>query len=146
MDPFARKMLLGTVAFGSAMALMAGALWVVYAHTHPRCSDQVLAQLDSPDGKWTAALMERRCGEDAPFLLHVNLRPQGDALKLGFFSGRADEGEVFVVEEDTQRVTPTLQWTTPEELAIRCSGCRTALVRKQDERWRSVGLRYRLQP
>jgi hypothetical protein len=146
MDPFARKMLLGAVAFGSAMALMAGALWAVYIHAHPRCSDRVLAQVDSPDDKRTAALMERRCGEEAPFFLHVNLRPAGEALRLGFFSGRAEEGEVFLVEEDTTRVMPVLQWTAPDELTIQCSGCRAALVHKRDERWSSVRLTYQIQP
>src|SRR5215467_3707711 len=132
MDPFAKKMIFGAMAFGSAMALMAGALWVVYVHAHPRCSDRVLAQTDSPDGKWIVALMERRCGEDAPFLLHVNLRPASEALRWGFFSGRAEEGEVFVVEEETQRVRPALEWTAPDKLTIQCSGCRAALVRKRD--------------
>src|SRR5215471_21028511 len=110
MDPFARKMILGSLAFGSAMALMAGALWVVYVHAHPRCLDRVLAQAESPDGNWTAALLERRCGEEAPFFLHVNLRPANQALRFGFFSGRAEEGEVFDVEEETQRVRPALEW------------------------------------
>jgi hypothetical protein len=146
LDPFARKMLLGAVAFGSAMALMAGALWVVYIHAHPRCSDHVLAQTDSADDKWTAALMERRCGEEAPFLLHVNLRPAGEALRLGFFSGRAEEGEVFLLEEDTRRVMPMLQWTAPDELTIQCSGCRAALVHKRDERWGGVKVRYQMGP
>jgi hypothetical protein len=144
MDPFAKKMLLGSLAFGSAMALMAGALWVVYLHAHPHCSDRVLAQADSPDDKWTAVLMERRCGEEAPFLLHVNLHPAGEALRLGFFSGRAEEGEVFLLEEDTRRVTPTLQWTAPDELTMQCSGCRAALVRKRDERWGGVRVRYQM--
>jgi hypothetical protein len=145
-DPFAKKMLLGTVAFGSAMAVMAGALWMVYVHTHPPCSDRVLAHADSPGGKWTAALMERRCGEEAPFLLHVNLRPAGEALRLGVFSGRAEEGEVFLLEEDTGRLTPAVQWTAPDELTIQCSGCRATLVRKRDDRWSSVRLRYLIQP
>lgn len=134
------------MAFGSAMALMAGALSVVYMHTHPLCADQVLAQADDPGGKWTATLMERRCGEDAPFLLHVNLRPAGEALRLGFFSGRAEEGEVFLIEEDTQRATPALQWTAPDELTIQCSRCRATLARKRDERWRGVKVGYRIQP
>jgi hypothetical protein len=139
-------MLLGAVAFGSAMALMAGALTVVYVHAHPRCSDRLLAQTDSPDGQWTAALLERRCGEDAPFLIHVNLRPAGEPLRFGFFSGRAGEGEVFLTEEDAPRITATLEWTAADELTIQCSRCRAGLLRKSDGRWRSVRLRYSMLP
>jgi hypothetical protein len=145
-DSFARKMVLGAMAFGSAMALMAGALTVVYVHAHPRCSEQVLAQTDSPDGKWTAALMERRCAEDTPFFIHVNLRSAGEPLRLGFFSGRADEGEVFLAEEDVPRVTPALEWTAHDELTIQCSRCRATMVHKSDERWGSLTLRYLVQP
>jgi hypothetical protein len=146
MDPFARKMLLGAVAFGSAMALMAGALTVVYVHTHPRCSEQILVQTESPNAQWIAAVTERRCGEDSPFFIHVNLRPATEPLRLGFFSGKAVEGEVFLMEQEAARIMPTLQWTAPNELTIQCSRCRTTFVRKHEERWGPVTLRYQLAP
>jgi hypothetical protein len=146
MDPFARKMLLGAVAFGSAMALMASALTVFYVHTHPQCSEQVLAQTESPNAQWIAAVAERRCGEDSPFFIHVNLRPATEPLRLGFFSGKAVEGEVFLMEQDAARIMPTLQWTAPNELTIQCSRCRATFVRKHEEHWDMVKLRYQLPP
>ena len=136
-------MLLGALAFGSAMALMAGALTVVYVHAHPRCSDQALAQAHSPDGQWTATLMERRCGEETPFFLHVNLRPREEALRWGFFSGRADEGEVFLAEEDTQGTKVALEWTTSDRLTIRCAKCKRAALRR-DVRWGPVTITYEI--
>src|SRR5262245_595082 len=108
MDPFARKMIFGSLAFGSVMLFLATVMSVVYFHNRPRCTEQVLYETTSPSGQWTAAVMERRCGDESPFLIHVNLRPAGEPLRFGFFSGRAEEGEVFVMEEDTQRLTPAL--------------------------------------
>src|SRR5260370_7315734 len=85
MDPFAKKMVLGALAFGSAMLLMAAALSVVYFHLHPRCSEQALAEAISPDKQWVAPAMERRCGDTPPFLLPSNLPSTPHPLHLSYF-------------------------------------------------------------
>jgi hypothetical protein len=144
-DPFARKMIFGSLAFGSAMLLMAGALSVVYFHNRPRCSEQVLTEVTSPSGQWAAAVMERRCGDDSPFFVHVNLRPATEPLRLGYFSGRADDGEVFVVEEDTQGMAPVLVWSSPSQLTIQCPRCAAAQVEKREERVGGISIQYQLQ-
>jgi hypothetical protein len=144
MDPFARKMIFGSLAFGSAMLLMAGGLSVVYFHNRPRCSEQVLSQTTSPDGQWTAAVMERRCGDDSPFFIHVNLRPATEPLRLGYFSGRADVGEVFVVEEDTQGMAPVLAWSSRDQLTVQCPRCRAAQVEKREDRLGAISIEYQL--
>ncbi len=144
MDPFARKMIIAGLAFGAAMLLMAGAVSVLYFHYHPQCSEQVFSQARSSDGQWAAAVMERRCGEDSPFFIHVNLRPAAEPIRLGYFSGRAEEGEVFVAEEDTTDTDPALEWSAPRQIAIRCPRCRAA--QKREEHWGPITLRYRLQP
>lgn len=142
MDAFARKMVLSAFAFAGAMLLMAGALSVVYFHAHPRCSEQVLSELRSPDQRSAAAVMQRRCGEDQPFLVHVNLRPAGGPLTLGYFSGEAAEGEVFVSEQDNLDVAPALRWDSPEQLTILCPGY--GLVRKRDQSWEGIRVRYEI--
>ena len=142
MDPFAKKMIFGALGFGSAMLLMAGALSVVYFHLHPQCSEQVLAEAISPDKKWIAAAMERRCGDNEPFLLHVNLRPAQQPIRLGYFSGSASEGEIFLGEEDTPAETPDLEWSSPDQLRIRCARCSSAFARAMNERWQSLHIRY----
>lgn len=142
MDPFARKMIFGALGFGSAMLLMAGALAVVYFHLRPQCSEQVLAEAISPDNKWIAAAMERRCGDDKPFLLHVNLRPAQQPVRLGYFSGRATEGEIFLAEEDTLAETPDLEWNSPEQLHVRCGRCSSASAQALQESWQTLHIRY----
>src|SRR5438132_1386843 len=100
MDPFARKMVYGSFMYGSMMLIMFAVLSVVYFHLRPRCADRVIADTTSAKGQWSATTMERRCGEEAAFYTHVNLRVASQSLKYGFFSGTATEGEVFLVEQD----------------------------------------------
>jgi hypothetical protein len=142
MDPFARKMVYGSFVYGGMMLVMFAVLTVVYLHTRPRCSDRVVAESTDQAGKWTAAVMERRCGTEAPFFTHVNLRPAGKDLNAGFFSGSATDGEIFVVEQDAAGAGITLHWTSPTALIITCPRCSPSLVRKHDERWGNVTIGY----
>lgn len=144
MDPFARKMLYGSFVYGGMMLLMFAALSVVYLHMRPRCSDRVVAEATDPGKQWTAGVMERRCGAEAPFFTHVNLRPAAEDLHTGFFSGSAAEGEVFLIEQDAAGAGITLSWATPNTLIVRCAHCSPALVRKRDERRAKVVINYDL--
>ncbi|HKR95285.1 MAG TPA: hypothetical protein VJW55_07990 [Candidatus Angelobacter sp.] len=141
MDPFARKMVQGTLVYGSVMLVMFAVLTGVYLHTRPRCSDRVVAEATNPGNQWTATVMERRCGEDAPFLTHVNLRPAGTEIQRGFFSGSTAEGEVFLVEQDAASTGITLQWS-PGALTIHCPHCSPDLEREKDQHWGSVTINY----
>jgi hypothetical protein len=144
MDPFARKMVLGSFVYGGMMLLMFAVLTVVYLYTRPRCSDRVVAESTDTGKHWIATVMERRCGNEAPFFTHVNLRPAGTDLNAGFFSGSATEGEVFLAEQDAAGSGITLNWTSAATLSIQCPHCGPALVRKHDERWGSVSINYDL--
>ncbi len=142
MDPFAKKMIYGALVFGSVMVLMAAAVSVMYFHLYPRCAEQVLSSAVSPNKQWIASVMERRCGEESPFFLHVNLRNGGQSILLGYFSGRATGGEIFVVEGDASGPVPEVEWTSPNQLTIRCSRCSSAFAQKLDEHWGPVLVRY----
>ena len=144
MDPFARKMVFGSFVYGGMMLLMFAVLTVVYLHTRPRCSDHVVSESTDPATHWTATVMERRCGNEAPFFTHVNLQPAGKDLKTGFFSGSATEGEVFLIEQDAAGSAITLNWTSAAMLTIHCPHCSAAVVRKHDERWGDVSITYDL--
>jgi hypothetical protein len=142
MDPFARKMVYGSFVYGGMLLVMFAVLTVVYLHTRPRCSDRVVAESTGPTRQWTASVMERRCGAEAPFFTHVNLRPAGKDLTTGFFSGSATEGEVFVLEQDAASAGISLRWRSPMALSITCPHCSPSLVRKHDERWGNIVIEY----
>ncbi|HEY2114041.1 MAG TPA: hypothetical protein VGJ51_03075 [Candidatus Angelobacter sp.] len=146
MDPFARKMVVGSFVYGAMILLMFAVLTIVYLHTRPRCSDRVVAESTDPGKHWTATVMERRCGNEAPFFTHVNLRPAGTDLNTGFFSGSATEGEVFLVEQDAAGAGIALHWTTPATLIISCPHCSATLVSKRNELWGNVTINYALPP
>jgi hypothetical protein len=142
MDPFARKMVYGSFVYGGMLLVMFAVLTVVYLHTRPRCSDRVVAESTDQSGQWTATVMERRCGAEAPFFTHVNLRPASKDLSTGFFSGSATEGEVFVLEQDAAGTGLSLRWRSPVALSITCPHCSPRLVSKHDERWGNVSIEY----
>ncbi|HEY6252826.1 MAG TPA: hypothetical protein VI685_22950 [Candidatus Angelobacter sp.] len=135
-------MVRGSFAFAAVMVLMFAALTVVYLHLRLRCTDQVIYSFTSPDGRWTATVMEARCGDNAPFLTHVNLRPAGASIQLGYFSGRAEGGEVFLLEQDAQSADVNLNWTAPNHLAVSCNHCQVAFLRQRQEHWQDVAISY----
>ena len=135
-------MVRGSFAFAGVMVLMFAVLTVAYLHLRPRCSDQVVSSSTSPDGRWTASVMEARCGDESPFLTHVNLRPARESIKLGYFSGKADDGEVFLVEQDAPSAAVVLQWMAPNRLAVSCNHCQVAFLRKRQERWQDLLITY----
>lgn len=142
MDPFARKMWHGAFIYGGAMLLGFAVLTVIYLHSRPRCSERMAGQADSPNARWSAAIIERRCGEESPFFTHVNLHRAGEPLNRGFFSGMASEGEVFVIEQDAAGAGITLHWIDGDTLLIQCPQCAASLLRKKDERWNGVLVKY----
>jgi len=144
MDPFARKMVYGSFVYGGMLLVMFVVLTVVYLHTRPRCSDRVVAESTDQSRQWTAAIMERRCGAEAPFFTHVNLRPAAKDLETGFFSGSATDGEVFLVEQDAAGAEVALHWTSPTALNISCPHCGATLLNRHDGHWGNIVIEYDL--
>ena len=135
-------MLRGSFAFGGVMVVLFAVLTITYLHMRPRCSDQVVSSSTSPDKRWTASVMEARCGEDQPFLTHVNLRPAGESIKLGYFSGKADDGEIFLIEQDAQSTNVTLDWSAPNRLSVSCLHCQLVFLKKRQEHWKDLEITY----
>jgi hypothetical protein len=144
MDPFARKMVYGSFVYGGMLLVMFAVLTVVYLHTRPRCSDRVVAESTDESRQWTATIMERRCGAEAPFFTHVNLRPAAKDLETGFFSGSATDGEVFLVEQDAAGAGVAVHWTSPTALSISCPHCGATLLNRHDEHWGNIVIEYDL--
>ncbi len=144
MDPFAKKMLQASGAMGTVMLVMFAVLTVVYLHMRPPCLDQVISSEQSPGKRWIATVMERRCGSESPFLTHLNLRSADQPLRLGYLTGKAEEGEIFLIEQDAQSAHVALDWNSDRQLTVRCSGCSSATQLKRDQRWNGVDVRYEL--
>ena len=120
--------------------LLIAGLATVYLHMHPRCSDAVVSESTSPDHKWTASLMQRKFGKDGPLLTHVNLRPANRPVGHGFFSGIADDGEVYTLKGDAHDLHLALAWDSATQLTIQCSNCTNES--KRQERWDNVSIKY----
>jgi hypothetical protein len=135
-------MVRSSFAYGAFMIAMFAVMTVFYLHFRPRCSDETLSEQKSPDGRWAAAIMEGRCGEDQPFFTHVNLRAVNDSIGRGYFSGRASQGEVFLLEQDAHSANVTLHWITPKHLAIACTHCQLAFLQKHMDQWEDVKITY----
>jgi len=67
-----------------------------------------------------------------------------DFLKLGYFSGEAEDGEVFAFELEGKDRIPVLEWTAPDRLRISCLRCSNSSIKKREERWQSVRVFYEI--
>lgn len=146
MDPFARKMIRNTFLYALGMMLMFVAMTAIFFHIKPKCPDKKIGHATSPDGNWVAEILQRRCGDESPFVTHVNLRPAATALALGFFTGQAKQGDVFLVEQDAAGAGLKLTWTAPDQLTIACPHCSGAYTRRADPQWGTVRIHYELPP
>ncbi len=141
-DPFARRMLQGSMAFAAMMLLMFAVFTAVYVHLNPRCSEEIIAQSLSPDGRFAAAIMERHCGESVQIVTHVNLRPIEEPVQMGYFTGTAKDGQVFAVELTAREAALNLKWTANTALTIACDGCGNPAPSQTDAVWGTVRLQY----
>jgi hypothetical protein len=144
MDPFAKKMWSAGLAYAALLAAMAAVLTVAYIHERPRCGDRIVTESSSPDRRWIAAVIERRCGEESPFITQINLRPGDTKLMRGFFSGQASQDNVFTIEQDAAGAGFTLQWNGADQLIVHCRHCDRNYVRRQDPQQGTLMIRYDL--
>ena len=144
MDPFAKKMWRGGFAFSGLLLLLGAALTVFYVHARPRCGDRVVSESASPDHQWIATILERRCGEDAPFISRINIRKGDAALIRGFFSGQANQNNVFIIEQDAAGAGLSLDWNLPAQMTIRCRHCNARYVHQQDPQHGTLTIHYEL--
>ena len=143
MDPFARKMWRAGICFAAMMLFLLAVLSVVYLHEHPFCPDRLVTESSSPSGQWTAAILERRCGTEAPFFTRVNLR-RARPLHRGFLSGHVTDGTVLVIEQDAAGAGVNVAWSSPKTLTIRCPHCSSNFIHQRDSQWNGIIIRYDL--
>jgi len=133
-------MVQGGLTFAGALLVLVALFTTVYLHLRPQCSDEVVSEFASPNRQWVATIMQRRCGEEEPFVTHINLRPAPRPIRYGFFSGKAQDGEIFSIEQDANALHPDLVWNSPDQLTIHCRDCANA--RNKQARWGSVLIRF----
>lgn len=142
MDPFARNMLRSTAAFAIALLIIFAVMTVTWVHIHPQCPDAVLEQVESPSRSFVATVLQRRCGEESPFVTQVSLREASQDLPRGFLSGEVKTGIIFRVEQDASGAGLNVNWTAPAELTIHCPRCEAAFVQQKHSQWAQVTIRY----
>jgi hypothetical protein len=141
-DPFARKMWQAGLGFAAGMFVMFLALTAVYFHVRPRCPDKLISEVPSSDRLWTASVLQRRCGDEAPFITSVSIRPGNSPLKRGFFSGQLEQPPIFTIEQDARGAGITVQWSGSDQLTVGCRNCAARYVRRQDARSGAVTIVY----
>jgi sec-independent protein translocase protein TatC len=112
----------------------------LYLHLRPSCSDAVVSESTSPDHQWTASVMQRKYGKNGALEAHVNLRPANQAVRHGFFSGKAEEGEVFKLNGDARGLHLALAWDSATQLTVQCPNCTGES--KHEGKWSSVTIQY----
>ena len=143
MDPFARKMWRSGIGFAVSLLVLVGGLKLFSMHEWPTCPDTLISEAASPGKQFIAAILQRRCGTDAPFFTRVSLRPEGP-LTRGFLSGQVEQGTIFVVEQDAVGGEISVTWSDRNTLTVRCPQCDPTLVRQRDQQWGPVNIHYQV--
>ena len=97
------------------------------------CKDEILEELPSPDGKWTAAVLTRDCGATTAEYMTVNLHD--------FEHEHLDpENDVFVTKY-VRRLHVT--WNGNDRLILDCDNCVAHEIEKKMDKHGTVQIIYR---
>jgi hypothetical protein len=102
------------------------------------CDERFVLDSASPNGYTIATVYVRDCGLGAESQTHVNLRPREEKFTpdaKGVVSG----GEVFTI---AGHQTVYAIWKDERNLSIRCDGCGTHQVFKNESAWKSVNISF----
>jgi len=119
--------------FGGLLALMlaVGAVsfwaWRASPAVDP-CQDVEVSQSRSPDGRVSADVYEKRCGESVT--THVGLRRSDRPLPA--------RGDIFIA---AGRVPAQVRWDSDREAVVESPATRVLV---QESSWKNVGVRVRL--
>jgi hypothetical protein len=99
------------------------------------CSDEVIADIASPDGSLVATAWVRDCGATTPFFTSVAFRSPDQSFP------EADKA-LFVVSKRLKRIS--LQWRDAKTLEIRCDECPRYEISNQRVAFGDVDIVYDL--
>jgi hypothetical protein len=86
------------------------------------CSNWIVSEIPSPDGKIKAVIFQRDCGIDTAVSTHVSLLPFSETL-------RNRKGNLFIAEGNARRVGLSVVWKGPVAIDL-CYKTRREILRK----------------
>lgn len=97
------------VALLAALVAAAVPFWALT----PRCANDVLGEIASPDGAHKAVIFDRDCGATTPFSTQVSLLPADDAVGN-------EPGNLFAAEDELGDAGPrvAVSWEDPTHVAV----------------------------
>lgn len=102
----------------------------------------VLQSVNSPDGRYRAEVVREDPGVSSGYEYMVRLAPAGLA-PLAMSLRILPFGPVYLaLDAHHEPDKLTIQWTSPQNLAIQCKGCGGAARGKS--KWRDIELKYEL--
>ncbi len=105
-------LIIGGFAFAFLHLSLLDSLWL--------CGEQTVVEKPSPDGRYVAVLMRRKCRVTDPPLTHINIRlASSPPFPNHFVGGPINEGEVFgTFKFSGERFC----WSSPRKLEIDSPG------------------------
>jgi Family of unknown function (DUF5412) len=90
--------------------LIVACITTLYGCSPAPCTNEVLTELKSPDGKYTVTVFERNCGATTPYVEVVSLRPSQNE-----FASEDYDNWVFTIHGKTQI---KVFWDSPHKMRI----------------------------
>ena len=84
------------------------------------CSNRIISEVPSPDGRLKAVIFQRKCGIDTPPSIQVSLLPTSEPLPNR-------KGNLFVAEGGVRRVGVTVVWKSPVAIDLSYTTDRSVL-------------------
>lgn len=109
--------------------------WFETAGFENTCTERVLSEAKSSDGKYVATLYEWNGGALSDWMTHVNIRRSDQNPKFNV-TGTLDDQSVFMA---ASRPRVEIRWDTDRCLEIRS---KASQVSEKDTRWSDVQIRY----
>ena len=75
------------------------------------CTNRIISEIPSPDGKTKAVIFQRKCGIDSIPSTQVMLLPMSETLQNR-------KGNLFAVEGNARRVAVDIVWKNPASLEL----------------------------
>ena len=106
-----RSLFVGAVFLGVAILVAAGALFAFL----PLCSESVIQEAVSPDGRYRAQVSEGGCGVTTGVTTYITVERSFNTLL-------AKEADVLIAEGDRVSLDARIRWTGPRRLVISWNG------------------------